>query len=279
MKTTIEWTPSSTAAPCPVCGRSKDGDCRISAAGDRILCHYGQTHHPPAGLRRGDVVNGTDGKRWAFNRNSTDNRSAVFKLAKPRESAALCRARPAADSPRHQELVATPPGAAGPITLARLALPHPPPPPEHWPNGHRLDYGADLWVIVRTGPTGKRHIPHHLGEGGRAIPKAGPEPWPLWQEQEAVKYGPGGWIAEAEGEKCCEWLRSAGVVATSQPGHAHTPEAIQARYERLAEADVQGILYLADRGKAGREKAEKCAAAAAAAGLAFRVISAAESPA
>ncbi|WP_445250847.1 hypothetical protein [Microcoleus sp. OTE_8_concoct_300] len=32
-------TSSSKFNPCPVCGRTKDGDCRISRDGKMVLCH------------------------------------------------------------------------------------------------------------------------------------------------------------------------------------------------------------------------------------------------
>lgn len=52
---------SSKAHPCPVCGRTKDGDCR--SATDLILCHTGTD------LRPGDTIT-IDGQRWAFIRHN-----------------------------------------------------------------------------------------------------------------------------------------------------------------------------------------------------------------
>jgi len=34
-----EFTTSSPDTPCPVCGRTKDGDCRVKEAGALVLCH------------------------------------------------------------------------------------------------------------------------------------------------------------------------------------------------------------------------------------------------
>ena len=54
---------SSRKSPCPVCGRTKDPDCRWKD--DVILCHHGTTHQPPPDLQRGDVIS-IGGKPWAL---------------------------------------------------------------------------------------------------------------------------------------------------------------------------------------------------------------------
>ena len=50
------------ALPCPICGRDKDDDCRINRAGDAILCHRGNTFHPPS-MELGEIIAGT---QWAY---------------------------------------------------------------------------------------------------------------------------------------------------------------------------------------------------------------------
>lgn len=256
-----EWLPSGRSNPCPVCGRTKSGDCRTSP--ELVLCHYGTTHHPPVGIRVKDVIPGHDGQRWAYTGDSKDGRTAKFTVDKPRNGAP---ARPSKVVP----LLRTAPTAApaqdtATITLARLPQAHKEPPP-HWPNGQKLPYGSDgkQWVKVVVSPSGdKRHIPHHIDASGKTLGKQGPDPWPLWCEAMALEHGPGCWIVEAEGEKCAAWFHAAGLVAVSQPGHAHTPESIQARYRRLADAGVAGVVYLADNDETGRKKALKCSIAAA----------------
>jgi hypothetical protein len=104
----------------------------------------------------------------------------------------------------------------------------------------------------------------------------GPEPWPLWNEADALKHGPGKWIAEAEGEKCARWLQAGGLVAVSQPGHDHSPASIEARYRRLVKAGVCGVVYLADHDTTGEHRANQCSEAAAAAGLPLLVMPAVE---
>lgn len=47
-----KFTPSSRKNPCPVCDRTKDGDCRIADLGDLIFCHSHQTSE------KGEEING-----------------------------------------------------------------------------------------------------------------------------------------------------------------------------------------------------------------------------
>jgi len=68
---------SSKKTPCPVCGRTKDGDCRIGDNGI-VLCHKNTEHNV------GAVITGVDGRQWAFTKASKDNRAGVFTLHQPR---------------------------------------------------------------------------------------------------------------------------------------------------------------------------------------------------
>jgi hypothetical protein len=68
----MSLTSSSRKNPCPICGRTKDGDCRIND--DEVNCHRGATHHPPEGVESGNVVKGLDGQNWAYTGESEDHR-------------------------------------------------------------------------------------------------------------------------------------------------------------------------------------------------------------
>lgn len=253
-----DWLPSGKSRPCPVCGRTSDGDCRISSDGERVICHHPKDYTPGR-----DVVNG-----YAFTGNTSDGRAGHFTIDKPRDGSA---ARASKVVPLPVRPAAAPLPDPATITLARLPGPQKKP-PEHWANGQKLPYGSDnrQWVeVVVAGDGSKRHIPHHKDADGKAIAKAGPEPWPLWCDNWALEHGPGQWVAEAEGEKCAAWFHAAAVVAVSQPGHDHKPASIQRRYGELVAAGVAGVVYLADNDQGGDRKARKCAAAAAAVGLPF----------
>lgn len=69
---------SGRNAPCPACGRTKDGDCRFND--EVILCHSGSD------LRPGAVVT-LDGADWYLSRHGGgyDGQAAVFKPHKPLE--------------------------------------------------------------------------------------------------------------------------------------------------------------------------------------------------
>jgi hypothetical protein len=259
------WARSSPGNPCPICGRDdRDGDCRIHSDSIRLICHYGQSLGPPGGMKPGDALDGKDGQRWAFTGRTTDDRGAHFTLDKPRE-AGRDRSQSAGPSPFTVELARLPkPGKL---------------PPDHWPDGQTLNYSwaADRrptqWVEVIVPPGAKKQPkPRHLDGNGQVVRNAGPGPWPLWLESDALQHGPGKWISEAEGEKCAAWLGAGGLVAVSQPGHDHKPDAIKARYRRLKEAGIIGIAYLADADSTGTQKAKRCADAALAAGLKFLTI-------
>jgi Fe2+ or Zn2+ uptake regulation protein len=79
--------PSGKGNPCPICSRTKDGDCRIGA--ELVLCHYGSSHHPPEGLRPGDTHPGGDGQQWAYTKDTSDGRAATFTPHKPLQPAAV----------------------------------------------------------------------------------------------------------------------------------------------------------------------------------------------
>jgi phage/plasmid-associated DNA primase len=65
------FTPSSKTSPCPVCDRTKDGDCRISLNGKLVLCHRNINHErtPQA------VLNS-----WYYLGETTDRRCGKYIL-------------------------------------------------------------------------------------------------------------------------------------------------------------------------------------------------------
>jgi hypothetical protein len=74
-----KFTYSSRKNPCPVCGRTKDSDCRWSD-GELLHCRtYAKTH-----LKKGEIIHGNDGQRWAYLGDSDGGRWAMFKPHKER---------------------------------------------------------------------------------------------------------------------------------------------------------------------------------------------------
>lgn len=256
--------PSGKHNPCPVCGRTKDRDCRTSDDGLEVICHH------PKDCRPGVVVRGLgDGQEWAFTKNTRDGRAGHFTLNKPRSGA-----------PRHvvedfnpppQQAPEPPPQPAAmppqPPTLARLAEPR-------QPAGSPYSYGPMQRVNRAPLPDGgKRFFCQHL-VGDRWVDGSGPEPWYAFNHDDCITSE--GWPLEVEGEKCAELAAAAGFVAISQPGHAHSVEQIHQRYEALAMEGTPGVVYLADNDETGHARAKQAAEAAAMAGLPLLVLHAEE---
>ena len=63
------FTSSSKSNPCPVCGRTKDGDCRISRDGSLVLCHQNFNHIK---TKQPDL--------WHFNGETSDARCGKYVL-------------------------------------------------------------------------------------------------------------------------------------------------------------------------------------------------------
>jgi hypothetical protein len=285
---------SSLRNPCPVCGRTKDEDCEMRIDG-MVFCHLGSTCSPPPEAQRpGDVVTGADGQQWAYLGDS-DLGKAMFRLDSPLPASnGNGRGRRPARAEVFGDAVAQAPPAplpGGPIRLARLpegaALPD--------LNRERATYTYGSTQQTRRAPDGKggkRIRPAVWGpahpEGCERVRKkakerewkepdcstwisdGGDEPWPLFQQPLAIAaVRTGEFVLEFEGERCVAIAMAAGLVAISQPGHDHTLAGIEARYRALAADGQGGIVYISDHDAEGLKKAQRCAAAAAATGLPF----------
>ena len=255
---------SSKGSPCPVCGRTKDGDCRIGI--EKVLCHRGATHHPQDGLNPGDVITGRDGQKWAYTKETSDERCAVFVIDRPRDSGPR---QPRAATGSGFKAEASPPPPAGSVRLARLLEPWPDAPPDHQPSDHVFDHGDGRTArLVRDGD-GKVFYPN-------PTQAKAPGTWPHYREAEAIEHGRGGWVIEFEGENCADIARAGGRCGLSHPGHQRKYEHMVERYKRLREAGIRGIVRVNDHDEHGREEGEQTASAAAEAGLHFLMLQAAE---
>jgi hypothetical protein len=134
------WIYSSKNNPCPICGRTKDGDCRISSDRLEVICHH------PRDCRPGEVVRGLgDDRPWAFTKNTSDGRAAHFTIDKPRPVGPRRGSNVVQvqfpTQPRQPEQSAAPPAALPAVPQAPIELLQLPAPP------------ADL---VRINPAGLR---------------------------------------------------------------------------------------------------------------------------
>ena len=114
-------------------------------------------------------------------------------------------------------------------------------------------------------PGGKAFYANHLSENGWER-GAGPGSWPMYQWA-ALQKAQAQWLVELEGEKCADLVIAGGLLATTQPGHAHQVAQIAERYLALRQAGIAGIVYVSDHDAQGAKRASQATQAAAMAGL------------
>ena len=114
-------------------------------------------------------------------------------------------------------------------------------------------------------PGGKAFYANHLSESGWER-GAGPGSWPMYQWA-ALQKAKAQWVVELEGEKCADLVIAGGLLATTQPGHAHQVAQIAERYLALRQAGIAGIVYVSDHDAQGAKRASQAIQAAAMAGL------------
>ncbi len=167
---------SSRRNPCPVCGRTKDSDCRISADELEVICHH------PKNLRTGEVITGADDQAWAFTANTKDGRAGHFTLDKPREGAQRLPRRSIQQRPAEPARTQPAPLPDRPPALARMT------PRE--PGGSPYRYGPTQLVKRVTLPDGDKafygfHLLDDKWEKGAGPGQDDPQgarrqPIPLW---------------------------------------------------------------------------------------------------
>ena len=81
----------------------------------------------------------------------------------------------------------------------------------------------------------------------------------LWlpYRSEEISQASGKWILGVEGEKCVEYARSLGLVATTWQGSSWTPVNFMATITILKSVGVQGMVYWSDLDVPGFRKAQK----------------------
>jgi len=264
--TSSKFESSSPAFPCPICGRDdKAGDCRISAG--LVLCHHGSTFSPPS-LAVGATTLGNDGQTWAYTGEASDGRCAVFALDKPKPGAwrTVTTGRAPSKPIQPINLALLPEGADNVVTMGIPGV----------PSGVIYDY-SPFHRVQRTKE--KQFYSHHrLSEDAPYETGKGEVPWPLYNQDAVVKYGPFNWALEVEGEKCCDIATSSGMVCFSQPGNKAlcSPSLLEERYAYIHSAGLAGVVYIMDNDKEGESKGKACLAAATAAGLPMVALKAAE---
>ena len=241
------WFQSGKNRPCPICGRTKDADCRIRHDGQMLYCHRGQSHHPPEQLRLGDVLTDAEGRDWAYSGESGGGRDgAIFVIHQERD-----HGLPTCSPPILPEVVRV---AKGDTTCVATTY----------------QYSEELRVIRYDYDTEKKKEfqPQFLFNN-KWNAGAGSQVWPFYGFLDADS---GKSIIEVEGEKCVDVLRFQGIAAITHPGHQRDEASCRARYAGLAAAGIKTVYYISDNDSPGRKKAAGFLAAAKLSQIELRVI-------
>jgi predicted P-loop ATPase len=235
-------TNSSKSTPCPVCGRTKDGDCRISHDGKMVLCHQNfenaKTQHPDL---------------WHFDKSSSDGRCGIYIFKEESEST-----QPTAKKPRAKKKKYPP--ALIPIGAKLLRLPAPGQSPQPEPLARdtpknvpsqalqQITYEySDTQKVVRyewsdeTNPKGrdKTYRQFHIDPDGKKVWTKGDARWPAYRIDEVVellKTVPDGEpiiILTLEGEPNVELARSISVAGLTLQGSSWSDPETQKMLEAL----------------------------------------------
>jgi putative DNA primase/helicase len=182
--------PSSKSNPCPVCGRTKDGDCRISHDGKMVLCHQNFEHSK---TQQPDL--------WHFNGSTSDGRCGIYVFKEESDSIQ----QPVARKPRAKKKEFLPVSIPLGAKLLRLPAPGQSPQPEQLakdaPKRIRRDavqitYGySPTQAVVRyqwqdeTNPKGrdKTFSQFHIDPDGKKVWTKGDAPWPAYRIDEVVE--------------------------------------------------------------------------------------------
>src|SRR4028118_1393656 len=180
---------SSKSHPCPVCGRTKDGDCRISHDGKMVLCHQNFDH---AKTLQPDL--------WHFDKSSSDGRCGIYIFKEESEGI-----QPVAKKPRAKKKELLPVTIPIGAKLLRLPAPGQSPQPEQLakdaPKRIRRDavqitykYSPTQGVVRyqwldATKPKGrdKTFSQFHIDPDGKKVWIKGDAPWPAYRIGEVVE--------------------------------------------------------------------------------------------
>jgi len=181
--------PSSKSNPCPVCGRTKDGDCRISSDGKMVLCHQNFDH---AKTQQPDL--------WHFDKSSSDGRCGIYIFKEESESL-----QPTAKKPRAKKKEVLPVPIPLGAKLLRLPAPGQSPQPEQLAqdapkrvprNAVQITYEyTPTQKVVRyewpdeTNPKGhsKTYSQFHIDPDGKKVWTKGDARWPAYRIDEVIE--------------------------------------------------------------------------------------------
>jgi putative DNA primase/helicase len=254
---------SSKSNPCPVCGRTKDGDCRISHDGKMVLCHQNFDH---AKTLQPDL--------WHFNGSTSDGRCGIYVFKEESENI-----QPVARKPRAKKKGLLPVPIPLGAKLLRLPVPGQSPQPEQLakdaPKRIRRDavqityeYSPNQGVVryqwqEETNPKGrdKTFSQFHIDPDGNKVWTKGDVPWPAYRIDEVVellKTIPDSEpvvIPMLEGENNVEIARGIRLAALTLQGSNWSDREIQKMLEALrATGKNVSIAIIGDNDETGIKK-------------------------
>jgi putative DNA primase/helicase len=257
--------PSSKSNPCPVCGRIKDGDCRISHDGKMVLCHQNFDH---AKTQQPDL--------WHFNGSTSDGRCGIYVFKEENEGI-----QPVARKPRVKKKEVLPVPIPLGAKLLRLPAPGESPQPEQLakdaPKRVRRDAVqvtyeySPIQGVVRyqwpdaTKPKGrdKTFSQFHIDPNGKKVWTKGDAPWPAYRIDEVVevlKTVPDDEpivILMPEGEQNVDIARGIGVAALTLQGSSWSDRETQKMLETLrATGKNVSLGFLRDNDDTGIKKGQ-----------------------
>ena len=257
------FSTSSKTNPCPVCGRTKDGDCRISRDGKMVLCHQNFDHTK---TQQPDL--------WHFDKPTSDGRCGIYVFKENTESI-----QPTARKSRTQKKKNQPTPIPSGAKLLRLPAPGQSPQPEQLAkdapkrvphNAVQITYEySPTQKVVRyewpdaTNPKGrsKTYSQFHLDPDGKKVWTKGNAPWPAYRMDEVIellKTVPDAEpiiILMPEGERNVDIARSIGIAGLTLQGSEWSDREIQKMLEALfATGKNVSIAKLRDNDDTGIKK-------------------------
>lgn len=237
------FSTSSKTNPCPVCGRTKDTDCRISRDGKMVLCHQNFDHTK---TQQPDL--------WHFDKPSSDGRCGVYVFKEKEKTESI---QPTARKSRAQKKKNQPTPIPSGAKLLRLPAPGQSPQPEQLAKDapKRVPHNAvqttyeysPTQKVVRyewpdaTNPKGrnKTYSQFHIDPDGKKNWTKGDAPWSAYRMDEVIellKTVPDGEpiiILMPEGEHNVDIARSIGIAGLTLQGSEWSDRETQKMLEAL----------------------------------------------
>jgi len=257
---------SSQSNPCPVCGRTKDGDCRISHDGKMVLCHQNFEHSK---TQQPDL--------WHFNGSTSDGRCGIYIFKEESDSI-----QPTAKKLRTRKKEYPPAPIPLGAKLLRLPAPGQSPQPEQLAKDapKRVPHSAvqityeysPTQKVVRyewpdaANPKGhdKTYSQFHINPDGKKVWNKGDARWSVYRIDEVVeilKTVPDDEpiaIAMLEGEPNVELARSIRLAGLTLQGSNWSDAEIQIMLETLRATGKNLVLAkLRDNDDEGIKKGQK----------------------